>query len=222
MGGAQVRLNRTVDEAAAQVAIAQTQLQVAAASQRSEQQSQRARLLRAQANLRTAAAEERRYRELYRSGAASASLYESRALSLETARAEVEEARSRLQRLEVRVPSPDGAISLDEARAQRELQAARSHLLRTRAERDDALVRALVHNPPLVLADEPTAALDSRSGREVVSRMQQLAREQHSTILLVTHDNRILDIADRVLTMEDGHLREDVRNTNTSVRSTTP
>ena len=207
MGGAQVRLNRTVDEAAAQVAIAQTQLQVAAASQRSEQQSQRARLLRAQANLRTAAAEERRYRELYRSGAASASLYESRALSLETARAEVEEARSRLQRLEVRVPSPDGAISLDEARAQRELQAARSHLLRTRAERDDALVRALVHNPPLVLADE---------------RMQQLAREQHSTILLVTHDNRILDIADRVLTMEDGHLREDVRNTNTSVRSTTP
>lgn len=85
-----------------------------------------------------------------------------------------------------------------------------------------AVARALVHNPPLVLADEPTAALDTRSGREVVSRMQQLAREQHSTILLVTHDNRILDIADRVLIMEDGHLREEVRSADTSVRSTTP
>jgi putative ABC transport system ATP-binding protein len=74
-----------------------------------------------------------------------------------------------------------------------------------------AVARALVHNPPLVLADEPTAALDSRSGREVVTLMQQLARDQHSTILLVTHDNRILDVADRVLTMEDGHLREDSR-----------
>ncbi|NDC33967.1 MAG: ATP-binding cassette domain-containing protein [Synechococcaceae bacterium WB9_2_112] len=71
-----------------------------------------------------------------------------------------------------------------------------------------AVARALVHSPPLVLADEPTAALDSRSGREVVTLMQQLAREQNSTILLVTHDNRILDIADRVLSLEDGHLRE--------------
>lgn len=79
-----------------------------------------------------------------------------------------------------------------------------------------AVARALVHNPPLVLADEPTAALDSRSGREVVTLMQQLARDQHSTILLVTHDNRILDIADRVLTMEDGHLREQRRSPGTS------
>ena len=72
-----------------------------------------------------------------------------------------------------------------------------------------AVARALVHEPPLVLADEPTAALDSRSGRDVVTLMQQLARERHSTILLVTHDNRILDIADRVITMEDGYLREE-------------
>ena len=69
-----------------------------------------------------------------------------------------------------------------------------------------AVARALVHTPPLLLADEPTAALDSHSGREVVTLMQRLAREQHSTILLVTHDNRILDIADRVMAMEDGHL----------------
>ncbi|MFM1813078.1 MAG: Lipoprotein-releasing system ATP-binding protein LolD [Cyanobacteriota bacterium] len=81
-----------------------------------------------------------------------------------------------------------------------------------------AVARALVHNPPLVLADEPTAALDSRSGREVVTLMQQLARDQHSTILLVTHDNRILDIADRVLTMEDGRLREDSRGRQSQSR----
>ncbi len=69
-----------------------------------------------------------------------------------------------------------------------------------------AVARALVGNPPLVLADEPTAALDSRSGRGVVNLMQRLAREQGCTILLVTHDNRILDIADRTLSMEDGRL----------------
>jgi putative ABC transport system ATP-binding protein len=69
-----------------------------------------------------------------------------------------------------------------------------------------AIARALVHHPKLVLADEPTAALDSKSGRDVVNLMQQLAKEQGCTILLVTHDNRILDIADRIVKMEDGYL----------------
>ncbi|MBS2037087.1 DevA family ABC transporter ATP-binding protein [bacterium] len=69
-----------------------------------------------------------------------------------------------------------------------------------------AIARALVSQPRLILADEPTAALDKRSGREVVSLMQKLAREQSCTILLVTHDNRILDIADRIVHMEDGRL----------------
>lgn len=69
-----------------------------------------------------------------------------------------------------------------------------------------AIARALAANPRLVLADEPTAALDSRSGRNVVDILQRLAREQGSSILLVTHDNRILDIADRVVNMEDGRL----------------
>jgi putative ABC transport system ATP-binding protein len=69
-----------------------------------------------------------------------------------------------------------------------------------------AIARALVHHPKLVLADEPTAALDSKSGRDVVNIMQQLAKEQGCTILLVTHDNRILDIADRIIHMEDGYL----------------
>jgi putative ABC transport system ATP-binding protein len=60
--------------------------------------------------------------------------------------------------------------------------------------------------PKIVLADEPTAALDKKSGREVVELMQKLAKEQRCTILIVTHDNRILDIADRIVYMEDGRL----------------
>ncbi len=72
-----------------------------------------------------------------------------------------------------------------------------------------AIARALVSRPKIVLADEPTAALDKQSGRDVVNLMQTLAREQGCTILLVTHDNRILDIADRIVHMEDGKLAND-------------
>jgi putative ABC transport system ATP-binding protein len=70
-----------------------------------------------------------------------------------------------------------------------------------------AIARALVMQPKLVLADEPTAALDKKSGRDVVEIMQKLAKEQGCAILLVTHDNRILDIADRIIHMEDGKLQ---------------
>jgi putative ABC transport system ATP-binding protein len=69
-----------------------------------------------------------------------------------------------------------------------------------------AIARALVSHPKLVLADEPTASLDSQTGRDVINLMQGLAKEQGCTILLVTHDNRILDIADRLIHMEDGQL----------------
>ncbi|MGD1853202.1 MAG: DevA family ABC transporter ATP-binding protein [Leptolyngbyaceae cyanobacterium] len=69
-----------------------------------------------------------------------------------------------------------------------------------------AIARALVSHPKIVLADEPTAALDKKSGRDVVDIMYRLAKEQGCTILLVTHDNRILDIADRIIYMEDGRL----------------
>lgn len=72
-----------------------------------------------------------------------------------------------------------------------------------------AIARALVSHPKIVLADEPTAALDKKSGRDVVKLMQKLAKEQGCTILLVTHDNRILDIADRIVYMEDGKLISD-------------
>ncbi len=72
-----------------------------------------------------------------------------------------------------------------------------------------AIARALVSNPKIVLADEPTAALDKKSGRDVVELMQHLAKAQGCTILLVTHDNRILDIADHIIYMEDGRLVRD-------------
>jgi len=79
-----------------------------------------------------------------------------------------------------------------------------------------AIARALVNHPKLVLADEPTAALDKKSGRDVVEIMQRLAKEQGSTILMVTHDNRILDIADRIVDMEDGYLTRNAELTNAS------
>ena len=69
-----------------------------------------------------------------------------------------------------------------------------------------AIARALVNQPQVILADEPTAALDKQSGRDVVDLMYKLAKEQHCTVLLVTHDNRILDVADRIIHMEDGRL----------------
>ncbi len=69
-----------------------------------------------------------------------------------------------------------------------------------------AIARALVSNPKLVLADEPTAALDKQSGRDVVEIMRRLAQEKGSAVVLVTHDNRILDVADRLINMEDGRL----------------
>jgi putative ABC transport system ATP-binding protein len=69
-----------------------------------------------------------------------------------------------------------------------------------------AIARALVNEPRLILADEPTASLDRKSGREVVDLIQRLAREQGVSVVLVTHDNRILDIADRIVHLEDGRI----------------
>jgi putative ABC transport system ATP-binding protein len=69
-----------------------------------------------------------------------------------------------------------------------------------------AIARALVSQPKILLGDEPTAALDKESGRTVVELMQQLAREQNTTIIMVTHDNKILDVADRIIIVDDGRL----------------
>ena len=67
-----------------------------------------------------------------------------------------------------------------------------------------AIARALVARPRIVLADEPTASLDRKSGRDVVELMRKLAREQGVAVIIVTHDNRILDVADRIIHLEDG------------------
>ncbi len=73
-----------------------------------------------------------------------------------------------------------------------------------------AIARALANRPQLVLADEPTAALDKQSGRDVVDLLKKIAKEERTTILIVTHDNRILDVADRIVNMVDGHVISDV------------
>ena len=70
-----------------------------------------------------------------------------------------------------------------------------------------AIARALVTQPRLILADEPTASLDKNAGRDVVELMQGLARENGVSVVLVTHDNRILDVADRIIHIEDGELK---------------
>ena len=73
-----------------------------------------------------------------------------------------------------------------------------------------AIARALASHPRLVLADEPTAALDRESGRDVVELLQKFAKQEGCTVLMVTHDNRILDVADRIVNMVDGRVISDV------------
>jgi putative ABC transport system ATP-binding protein len=73
-----------------------------------------------------------------------------------------------------------------------------------------AVARALVNQPRLILADEPTAALDGKSSAEVVQLLQESAIANGSSVLMVTHDNRILDRADRIVSMVDGRITSDV------------
>ncbi len=72
-----------------------------------------------------------------------------------------------------------------------------------------AIARALVGNPDIIFADEPTAALDKESGQNAVALLKKLALKRQTTTLMVTHDTRILDMADRIITMEDGHIAKD-------------
>jgi putative ABC transport system ATP-binding protein len=71
-----------------------------------------------------------------------------------------------------------------------------------------AVARALAGNPEVVFADEPTAALDAENGLAVMALLKRLGRARGTTTLMVTHDNRVLDLADRILTMRDGRLVE--------------
>ena len=73
-----------------------------------------------------------------------------------------------------------------------------------------AIARALVNDPSLILADEPTANLDSKIGHEIMRLLRHIAKEQGRSVVIVSHDQRIKDIADRVLWLEDGEFKEAV------------
>ena len=73
-----------------------------------------------------------------------------------------------------------------------------------------AVARALVNRPKLILADEPTAALDKDSSRIVVNLLKELTTQEGCTVVMVTHDNRILELADRIVNMVDGTIKSDV------------
>ncbi len=71
-----------------------------------------------------------------------------------------------------------------------------------------AIARALINDPTLILADEPTANLDSKIGHEIMRLLRNIAKEQGRSVVIVSHDQRIQDIADRVLWLEDGEFKE--------------
>jgi putative ABC transport system ATP-binding protein len=71
-----------------------------------------------------------------------------------------------------------------------------------------AVARALANRPSLILADEPTAALDSHRGRQVMELFRKVAREQKGAVIVVTHDHRALDVFDTIYEMEDGMIRK--------------
>src|SRR5947208_2311056 len=73
-----------------------------------------------------------------------------------------------------------------------------------------AVARALVNRPKLILADEPTAALDKDSSRIVVNLLKELTTQEGCTVVMVTHDNRILELADRIVNMVDGAIKSDM------------
>lgn len=82
------------------------------------------------------------------------------------------------------------------------------HMLSGGQQQRVAVARALANNPDLILADEPTAALDSVRGRQVMELFAKIAHEKGSGVLVVTHDHRSLDVFDRIVEMEDGILKE--------------
>jgi putative ABC transport system ATP-binding protein len=74
-----------------------------------------------------------------------------------------------------------------------------------------AIARALVHDPRLIVCDEPTAALDASSGRRVMDLLREVAIQPDRAVIIVTHDNRVFDLADRILEIEDGRMVGDRR-----------
>ncbi|TXH06889.1 MAG: ABC transporter ATP-binding protein [Candidatus Moraniibacteriota bacterium] len=98
------------------------------------------------------------------------------------------------------------AVSLDESRWQH-----RSNQLSGGQMQRVAIARALVNNPSLILADEPTGNLDTKTGEKVLETFEHLNREQGHTIILITHEDEVAAHADRILSIRDGELVSDVQ-----------
>jgi putative ABC transport system ATP-binding protein len=81
-----------------------------------------------------------------------------------------------------------------------------------------AIARALAGDPHIILADEPTAALDRESGKLIMDFLQELAHEQHRAIVVVTHDNRAFEYADRIVHIEDGRIFENINNEDSIIK----
>jgi putative ABC transport system ATP-binding protein len=77
-----------------------------------------------------------------------------------------------------------------------------------------AIARALIHEPKIIVGDEPTSALDHETGANVMAMMKKLSKDHGTTLIIVTHDNRIFDYADRIGEMDDGYIKI-IRNPNT-------
>jgi putative ABC transport system ATP-binding protein len=77
-----------------------------------------------------------------------------------------------------------------------------------------SIARAIVKNPPLLLCDEPTGALDSKTGGQVLQLLYKLSKKENKTVIIVTHDQKIAEIADRAIYLKDGKIVEDTLNYN--------
>lgn len=77
-----------------------------------------------------------------------------------------------------------------------------------------AIARAVIHNPDLIVCDEPTSALDHENGQLVLSHLREIVNKENRALIVVTHDSRIFDYADRIVQMEDGHITETKYNSH--------
>jgi len=80
-----------------------------------------------------------------------------------------------------------------------------------------AIARAMVKNPPLLFADEPTSALDRENGLNIISLLQRTARQHRTAVVAVSHDPRLMEFADRIVTIEDGRIVRDERPANKKI-----